>query len=91
MEIVLKRLTDKSNQGDTVLKNKIDSILKRLILFSILYERGGVVIDDHLTLTESFDWIRQIKTNIYVNRGNPGAEPQVVGFYSPSFSPGRTK
>jgi hypothetical protein len=45
-----------------------------------------VIIDGSLTLTEDFDWIRQIESNIYVNRGNPDAQPQVVGFYSPLYS-----
>jgi hypothetical protein len=91
IQFFLNKLIEKSNNGDRLLKDFLEAIQKRLILFSILYERGGVVIDERLTLTENFDWIRQIKTNIYVNRGNPGAEPQVVGFYSPFFSSGRTK
>jgi hypothetical protein len=57
-----------------------------LVLFSILYENGGVIIDGSLTLTESFDWIHQIQSNIYANRGNHDAQPQVVGFYSPHHS-----
>jgi len=55
-------------------------------MLSALYEQGGVIIDDAVTITENFDWIRQIKSNIYVNRGNPGAQPQVVGFYSLFYS-----
>jgi hypothetical protein len=39
-----------------------------------------------LTITENFDWIRNIKSNPYVNKGNPRTEPKVVGFYSPYYS-----
>jgi len=55
------------------LRFHIDSIERRLILLSILYEKGGIIADDIVTLTENFDWIRQIKSNIYVNRGSLGA------------------
>jgi len=61
------------DNGDKSLKIYFNSIEKRLILFSILHERGGIIIDSVFTLTENFDWIRQIQSNIYVNRGNPGA------------------
>jgi hypothetical protein len=43
-------------------------------------------MDGSITLTENFDWVRKINDNIYVNRGNPDAQPQVVGFYSPFYS-----
>jgi hypothetical protein len=39
-----------------------------------------------VTITEDFDWIRTIAKNIYVNRGNPGVKPRVVGFFSPFYS-----
>jgi hypothetical protein len=45
-----------------------------------------VIINGPVTLTENFDWIRQIQGNIYANQGNPDAEPQFVGFYSPLYS-----
>jgi hypothetical protein len=42
-------------------------------MFSILYEKGGILLNGPLTLTENFDWVKKIKSNIYVNRGNPDA------------------
>jgi hypothetical protein len=68
------------------LEARIDTIERRLILLSILYEKGGIIADNIVTLTENFDWIRQIKNNIYVSRGDPGAQPRVVGFYSLYYS-----
>jgi hypothetical protein len=39
--------------------------------------------DGECTITENFDWIRNIANNSYVNRGTrEGVKPQVVGFYS---------
>lgn len=52
----------------------------------ILYEKGGVLLQSGITLTENLDWIRTIRTNPYVNRGNRKAKPQVVGFFSPYYS-----
>jgi len=57
-----------------------------LILLSVLYENGGIIIDDLLTITENFNWVKHINNSIYVNRGNQGVEPKVVGFYSPFYS-----
>lgn len=55
-------------------------------MFSILYEKGGVIATDSFTITENFDWIKYIQYNIHVNHGNYNAKPQVVGFYSPYYS-----
>jgi hypothetical protein len=57
-----------------------------LTTFGVLHEKGGIITTDKFIITENFDWIRNIKDNVYVNRGNIGAEPQVVGFYSPYYS-----
>ena len=37
-------------------------------------------------MTEDFKWINDIFRNKYVNRGNRGIKPQVVGFYAPYYS-----
>jgi hypothetical protein len=55
-------------------------------MLSILYEKGGVIATESFTITETFDWIRSIKSNMHVNRGNFDATPQVVGFFSPYYS-----
>jgi hypothetical protein len=39
-----------------------------------------------MTMTEDFKWINDIVRNQYVNRGNRGIKPQVVGFYVPYYS-----
>jgi hypothetical protein len=82
----LNTLRKRRKNGGKVFEIFFRSIQRRLILFSVLFEKGGVIIDGSLTLTENFDWIRQIQNNIYVNRGNPDVQPQVVGFYSPLYS-----
>jgi len=57
-----------------------------LTTFCILYEKGGIITTDKFIITENFDWIRKIKDNIYINKGDHEMEPQVVGFYSPYYS-----
>lgn len=42
-------------------------------------------------MTEDLTWIEKIMTNPYVNRGNRGIKPQVVGFYSLDYSLEKTK
>lgn len=38
--------------------------------------------DGQCIITEDFDWIRRIRYNPYVNRGNKGFRPQLVAFYA---------
>jgi len=83
LEIALNTLRDSK---DPSLKQQLDSIIKRLILFSVLYERGGIILEGPLTLTEKLDWVIEIESNMYVNRGAMGRSPHVVGFYSPRYS-----
>jgi hypothetical protein len=57
-----------------------------LTTFSILHEQGGIITTDKFIITETFDWLRDIQQNIYINKGTPHTIPQVVGFYSPYYS-----
>ena len=38
--------------------------------------------DGKCVLVEKLDWLKDILKNPYVNRGNRGVKPRVVGFYS---------
>jgi hypothetical protein len=44
------------------------------------------------TITETFEWIRRIAKNPYVNRGiREGVRPQVVGFYAYDYTNDKAK
>ena len=42
-------------------------------------------------MTQDLSWLSSIAANPYVNRGNRGIKPQVVGFYSFSFTAAKQK
>jgi hypothetical protein len=62
-------------------RDQLQEIIKTFILLNLLDEHGGVMIDGKCIVVEKFDWLRDIMRNPYVNRGNRGVKPQVVGFY----------
>jgi hypothetical protein len=55
---VLKVLRDRRDKGYISAGDNLDSIQKKLILYSVLYERGGIILEGPLTLTENFNWVR---------------------------------
>jgi hypothetical protein len=57
-------------------------ITKTLVLLNVLNENGGLFTNGEFAITQDLSWLRSIGANPYVNRGNRGAKPQVVGFYS---------
>lgn len=73
------------------LKYHVDSIAQKLILLNILQENGGIVSSGEHAMTEDLSWIASIASNPYVNRGNRGIKPQVVGFYSFDYSLEKSK
>lgn len=40
------------------------------------------MLDGKCIIVETFNWLQEIINNPYVNRGNRGIQPQVIGFYS---------
>jgi hypothetical protein len=73
-------IIEKNPQGKG--RDQLQDIIKTFILLNILEEHGGVMTDGKCIVVEKFDWIRDIMRNPYVNRGNRGIKPKVVGFYS---------
>jgi hypothetical protein len=73
-------LIEKNPQGKG--RDQLQDIIKTFILLNILEEHGGVMTDGKCIIVEKFDWLRDIMRNPYVNRGNRGIKPSVVGFYS---------
>lgn len=53
---------------------------------TILTERGGIMMDRELLLTEDLSWLDNIDSNPYVNRGSSLFSSEVVGFYDPRLS-----
>ena len=89
----LIQLLRKRARGDSTssLKYHIDSIASKLILLTILQENGGIVSSGEYAMTEDLAWVNTIASNPYVNRGNRGIRPQVVGFYSFDYSLEKTR
>jgi hypothetical protein len=82
LQLLEKRAqTDKSN-----LKYHINSVAKTIILLNVLNDNGGLITNAEFAMTEDLKWLRSITANPYVNRGNRGIKPQVVGFYSSDYS-----
>lgn len=79
-------LADRSIREKSNLKAHLSNMRRMITRLMILYERGGLTLHHLVTVTENFNWIRTIRNNTYINRGNPGAQPRVVGFYSPFYS-----
>ncbi len=72
-------------------RNRLSEIIRNFILLNILDEHGGVTTDGRNIIVEKFDWLRDITRNPYVNRGNRGFKPQIVGFYSIDRTDGKRK
>jgi hypothetical protein len=73
-------LIEKYPQGKG--RSRLQEIINTFILLNILEEHGGVMTDGKCIMVEKLDWLRDIMRNPYVNRGNRGVKPQVLGFYS---------
>jgi hypothetical protein len=48
----------------------------------VLESQGGIAISKYFAFVESFDWIRCIARNKFINRGASGVLPKVFGFYN---------
>lgn len=73
-------LIERNTQGKGL--KRLSEIVNTFILLNILDEHGGVMTDGKNIIVENFNWLRNITKNPYVNRGNRGVKPQIVGFYS---------
>lgn len=60
---------------DSNLRHHLKSIEKKLSLLILLEEHGGIAISEKFTITETFEWIKNIRDNIHVNRGNGDQPP----------------
>jgi hypothetical protein len=62
------------------LKDHFEAIRRRLIMFHVLNERGGIFVEPNVLFTENFDWLKAINKNRYANVGSINTRAQYVGF-----------
>lgn len=69
--------------------------MKRLIIYLVLLEKGGIFVDEMTTVVEAFDtWIENIMNVKDINLGDrrdSNFKPQCFGFYNIEFSSIRMK
>jgi hypothetical protein len=56
-------------------KGQLDDILNKVVLIYVLAENGGVMLSDYYCLTETFDWLKQLKSDIHAKRGVDNVDP----------------
>jgi hypothetical protein len=57
----------------------------QIIMMEILLEKGGVVMEKNLILTQDFTWLERINENVYVNRARKDSKAQYFGFFNLNF------
>lgn len=60
-------------------------------MIGVLLDKGGIIVNAYTAAVEDFNWVKNISSNIYVNRGNRNTVAKVVGFYSSIHSSQKTK
>jgi hypothetical protein len=77
----VKTLLEEIDKMTSYSPENIYEIKKRIIILSILAQKGGVFIDSNIILTEPLDWIDKINKNVFVN-GGYNTVNKVVGFFA---------
>ena len=67
--------------------NKIDHLfdpfIDQTIAMHVLYENGGVLLKDSLTLVGDLSWLDTVSEGLLAMREHPELGTEVVGFYNP--------
>ena len=70
---------------------RINFIVDFVSRLMVLYDKGGVLLNDYYCLTESLEWIKGIESEIHLKRGLDSVPAQVFGFYSPEMGSANEK
>lgn len=69
------------NSPESNLKDHFEDIRRRLVVFHVLHEKGGVFAEKNVLFTQKADWLKHVSKNPYANRGSATAQTQYVGFF----------
>jgi hypothetical protein len=53
-----------------------------MTLLHILTDNGGILLSDYYCLTETFAWLKDLKSNLHAKRGLENVDPEVFAFYN---------
>lgn len=58
-------------------------------MMEILLEKGGIIIDKNMMFTQDLEWLKEINSNVYANRGSlkNKAKAQYFGFFNLDYGP----
>jgi len=56
-------------------------------MLHLLKRYGGVIMNYKCIFTETLEWLRHIKYNVNINRGNPDTPPRYFAFYNINDGP----
>lgn len=79
-------------EPESNLKEHYEALKKRLIVFHVLNQNGGVYIDKNVFFVESLEWLKEIENSIHVNKGRGGkVKAKYFGFFNIDHGPGIQK
>jgi hypothetical protein len=64
----------------------LEPTARTLVLLEILHEKGGIILDKSVILTEDFSWLIGIANNQYANCGNPDYPTNYFAFHNVNFT-----
>ena len=85
--ILVQVLKDRMAKEPTSnLKEHFEAIKKRLIVFHVLNENGGIFIEKNVFFVETFEWLKDIERSIHVNKGSANVKVKYFGFFAQDHS-----